>query len=628
METSRLYARTVARIDPQWILRTGQHVLSHKYTDPVYDEKGERVMVRERILLYGLEVAVKRTAYLRINPKDATEIFIREALVEGRLRTQIPFHVANQKLLESIRDQQTRLRMSGGWALEERLYRFYAERLMNVGSFGDLKAFLRDEHGGKDAFLFAEEEDLLRSDSLEGDLESFPDSINLSGVHLNLAYAYKPGDDEDGATLKIPVEQFESVDAGLIDWAVPGYIQKRIEFLLRGLPKEIRKKLFPLADVVQELSLKVSPDKGPMAEQLAKLIWDEKNVYIRNDDWAPDAVPDYLRPRVEVVDRRKQVVASGREWGKVSEQYAEAVQTSFRKGEGRDRLQIWKDGCLKHEKPTVHPASLPRMPLELVLGNLAGLPIKAWPGLEKGDKGVSLKLYPNLEEAGNATKIGFEALCEEALGKELGWLQRDLTKEVKRVGLGFAFMMDSKSLATESFALIRKSLLQCDEVLPLDPEKIQQVTRNGQERLRGLVPRFVDQLQLVLDEREKVLSLAGKGSPWELELDALVHNRFLREMDLSRLSHYPRYLDALYRRIQRARQNPAKDAEKAKPLIGYIRRFQSIKAPVEEKRKLRWLLEELKVQIFAQELGTAGKVSRKVVDAAFAKWENQPLRSE
>lgn len=628
METTRLYARTVAKIDPQWILRIGAHVLTHKYTDPVYEEKGERVLVRERILLYGLEVAVKRTGYLRINAKDATEIFIREALVEGRLRTQIPFHVANQKLLESIRDQQTRLRMSGGWALEERLYRFYAERLKNVGSFGDLKAFIRDSNGGKDAFLFAEEADLLKSDSLEGDLEAFPDSIKLSGVRLNLDYAYKPGDEEDGATLKIPVEQFETVDAGLIDWAVPGYIQKRIEFLLRSLPKDIRKKLFPLADVVQELSLKVSPDKGPLAKQLGKMLWDDKQVYVRDDDWSPESVPDYLRPRVEVVDKKKRVVAKGREWDKVSKQYESAVQASFKKGEGRDKLQIWKDGCLKYEKLSVHPGNFSKMPLEVVLGNIAGLPVKAWPGLEAGERGVALKLFANMDEAISASRDGFTALCEEALGKELGWLQRDLVKEVKRVALGFAFMMDSKTLASESFALIRRSLLSCDEVLPLNPARMNDVVKQAQQRLRGLVPRYVDQLEQVLAAREKVLSLAGKGSAWEHELNALVHKNFLRQMDLSQLDHYTRYLEALHRRIQRARQNPQKDAEKAQPLIGYIKRFQSVNAPVAEKRKLRWLLEELKVQIFAQELGTSGKVSQKVVDAAFASLENQPLRKE
>jgi len=626
METSRLYARTVARIDPAWILRVGAHVLTHRYTDPNYDEKGERVMARERILLYGLEVATKRTAYVRINPMVATEIFIREALVEGRLRTHMPFNEHNQRLLEEVRDQQTRLRMSGTWALEERLYRFYEERLQSVGSFGDLKAFMRDQHGGKADFLFAEEADLLPEKDDEDGIQNFPDSAELSGIRLDLSYAYKPGDEEDGATLKIPVEQFESVDAGLIDWAVPGYIQQRIEFLLRGLPKETRKQLFPMADVVRELSMAVAPDKGSLVDQLTKLIWDTRQIKIWPADWAPDAVPDYLKPRLEVVDQKKRTVATGRNWDQVNQQYKQAVRSSFEKGEGRDQLKVWQDGCRKYEKKEVSLESLPKMPLELILGDLAGLPVKAWPGLEKSKSAVSLKLYPNKQAAFQATTTGFISLCEQSIGKDLGWLHRDLSKEVKKVGLGFAFMMDSKTLAEESFNMLKSSLLAFDEVLPLDPDNVRTVTKRAKDQMRGLVPKYVDLLQTILDGRQSVLSQTQENSPWRIELDALIHARFLRQLDLSRLHHYSRYLEALSKRIQRARQNPLKDAEKAKPLIQYIQRFSRLKAPIAEKRRLRWMLEEFKVQIFAQELGTAGRVSQKILDSEFALLENQFLR--
>ncbi len=623
METTRLYARTVARIDPQWILRVGSHVLTHRYTDPVYDEKGERVMARERILLYGLEVAAKRTAYVRINPKMATEIFIREALVEGRLQTMIPFNQHNQELLEEIRDRQTRLRVSGNWALEERLYQFYEDKIRNVGSFGDLRAFLRDEHGGKAEFLFASEEDLLPGkDDAEG-IEQFPDTTELSGIRLDLSYAYKPGEEDDGATLKIPVEQFESVDASLIDWAVPGYIQQRIECLLRGLPKETRRQLFPMADVVQEMSLAVSPEKGTLVDQLTRLLGETRNIRVWPTDWAPDAIPDYLKPRVAIVDQKDRAVATGRDWSHVSEQYKQAIRASFEKGEGRGKLKIWQDGCRKYEMKRVHPHTLPEMPLDLILGDIAGLPVVAWPGLEAGTEGVSLKLFTDKGSASAATRVGFRELCEEAIGKDFGWMQRDLAKEVKRVGLGFAFMMDSKSLSGESYLMLKTSLLQCGEVLPLDPSRLKNICNKAKEKMRGLVPKYVDLLQTILDGREKIVSKTQEGSPWRVELDALIHPRFLRQLDLSRLYHYPRYLEALSRRIDRARQNPSKDAEKAKPLIVCIRRYAALKkVSVADKWRLRWLLEEYKVQIFAQELGTDGKVSPKVVDAAFAKLES------
>jgi ATP-dependent helicase HrpA len=285
-------------------------------------------------------------------------------------------------------------------------------------------------------------------------------------------------------------------------------------------------------------------------------------------------------------------------------------------------LKIWQDGCKKYEMKRVHPESLPNLPLELDLGNIAGLPVKAWPGLEAGKDGVSLKLFTERSSALRSTREGFRELCEESIGKDFGWMQRDLMKEVKRVGLGFAFMMDSKTLAQESYSMLKATLLECDECLPLDPARMKDVTNRAKERMRGLVPKYVDLLQGILDGREKVLSKTQEGSPWRIELDALIHSRFLRQLDLSRLNHYARYLEALSRRIDRARQNPSKDAEKAKPLIACIRRYAALKkVSPREKWQLRWLLEEYKVQIFAQELGTDGKVSAKVIDAAFARLE-------
>ena len=626
METTRLYARTVARIEPQWILRVGEHVLTHKYTDPSYDEKGERVMARERILLYGLEVATRRTAYLKINPKAATEIFIREALVEGRLLSQPPFHEANQRLLELLREQQTRLRVGSAWALEERLYNFYAERLVNVGSLGDLNAFVRDHHGGKADFLRASEEDLLREPGQEGALSAFPEAADLDGIRLNLAYAYKPGEEDDGATLRIPVEQFESVNPEMIDWVVPGYIRQRIEYLLRGLPKEMRKQLFPLADLAAELALEVSPEKGHLVEQLTRLLKERKGLWIRLPDWSRDSVPEYLLPRLEVVDREERTVASGRDWQQVSRQYSDAVRASFRKGEGHDKLQVWKDGCRQFEMKEVRPGTLPKLPYELHLGDIAGLPVKAWPGLDRGETGVSLRLFPEPGKAEAATARAYPVLFAEALGRDLGWFEKDLGKELKRVGLAFANLMDSASLLGDSMALLLGDLLGEEAGLPLDPAALEARVRRARERLRGLAPRYVDLLEAIMGEHGRILGETKEGSPWRIELQALVHRRFLRELDLSRLYHYPRYLKALAHRMRRARLNPAKDAEKAALVIPFIRRYAALKAPVRVKRRLRWLLEEFKVQVFAQELGTEGKVSPKVLETAFAEAESQAGR--
>jgi len=619
METSQLFARTVARIDPQWILRLGKHVLTHKYTEPFYDKKGERVLVRERILLYGLEISVRRTACLSVNPGQATEIFIREALVEGRLQSRIGFLDTNRERIDEVREQQTRLRMASSWALEERLYSFYSERLQNVGSYGDLKAFIRDHHGGKDTFLRITEKELLETTDLEHGLDAFPDKADLQGIEINLAYAYKPGEAEDGATLRIPVEEFEKVDPRLIEWSVPGYVSKRVEYLLRGLPKRIRKELFPLADLAQEMTLKVSPADGPLVEQLTRLLWSERKVHVRMEDWAAAGVPEYLQPRVEVVDRKNRTVVEGRNWEAVAQAYETVTRNRFESGEERDQLQIWKAGCLRHEKIPVSAGELSDMPEVLHLGDIAGLPVKAWPGLEREDARVNLKLYRDPDTALAATRLGLPALAEEFIGRDMGWFERDLGKEVKRVAIGFSFMLSSNELFEDSLALLKRHLFRCDDPLPVSRSKLDQTAALARAEMKGLVPRYVDLLATILERREAVVELAGPAAVWQAEMDALLHRRFLRTLGFSQLKAYPRYLEALALRIRRARQNPSRDAEKAEPLIAWIRRFQALKASRADKQRLRWLLEEYKVQIFAQELGTQEKVSEKILREAFAK---------
>ena len=269
---------------------------------------------------------------------------------------------------------------------------------------------------------------------------------------------------------------------------------------------------------------------------------------------------------------------------------------------------------------------MPELPLEILLGDVAGLPVKAWPGLRLTGGMVQLRLYQNLDTARKTTATAYPELCSQSLGRDLGWMQRDLTKELKRVALGFAFLLDLETLSSDSFALIRRYLLECDDPLPLSPKTLKGTVEQAKARSIGLIPRYVDSLEAILLKRSEVLKVAGNATAWQMELNALIHSRFLRELDMSQLDNYIRYMEALGIRIPRARQNPAKDFEKAQPLLGFIARFQALKASPLDKRKLRWLLEEFKVQVFAQELGTRTKVSSKLIDTAFKRLENQPGR--
>ena len=239
VETSRLFARTVARIHPEWLADLGSHLCRVSHDQPYWNARSGRVLVREKHVLYGLEVLSRRVDYGRINPREATEIFIREALVPADIRTRHATLESNRHLCDKLETWQTRAHHVGTVDVEDAACRFYAERLEGVSSLHDLNRFLRNR--GSD-FLQMREEDILGTDDGVFDQGSFPDALDLDGQALPLSYAYKPGESEDGITVKVPYKLAHALDEEVLEWLVPGLLQEKITALLRSLPKRIRKQ--------------------------------------------------------------------------------------------------------------------------------------------------------------------------------------------------------------------------------------------------------------------------------------------------------------------------------------------------------------------------------------------------
>lgn len=613
VETSQRFARTNARIEVEWIRRVGDHLIRRRYSDPVYQEKGERVVVKERQLLNGLELAAPFVGYARIQPVAATEIYIREALVAGRVQRKPDFMEHNDALREGLEERRTRMRLGGVWAISERLFEFYSSRLENVGSTADLNRFVKESHGGKRGFLFATEEDLLEEKE-ELDLEAFPDRLEANGIRIQLDYNYKPGEAEDGATLRVPVEEFERVAPGMLDWAVPGYLRERVEQMLRGLPKEIRIQLMPIGDLVESIVPALVPGRETLVDQVASLIARERRQRIDPRLLESVEVAGHLRPRIELVDQNRQTIASGRDWQKVADQYREATRRDFEQGKGRDRLTLWKQACREMEKEDLRDWDLPDFEREKQLGTVAGLPLVAYPGLECIGQKVNLRLYPNADEAAAATPDGFFQLCIHSLGRDLGWLEKDLRKEVQRVALSYGHLMDLNGLRKQLMFLACRYFFDCPEPLPLRRTTFERVCTQARERSRGFAPKLVDLLDSIARQRDLLLGKTGRAPFVVAEVEALIGRNFLLHADYEHLQRYPRYLKAVEIRWERARLNPQKDAEKARPLIDFIQKLNQSGLTGPDRKRIRWMLEEFKVQCFAQELATAGKVSARKLE--------------
>ena len=624
VETGRLYLRTVARIELRWVLDLGAHLLQYSYSEPVYNDKGERVLVKERRRLYGLEVDVRTVGYGRINPKDATEIFVREALIEDRMASRFPFRDHNEQVKRRVRDMQTRLREASTFALEQRLFEFYISRLEAVASAADLHAYI-NRHG--DEALRLTEADLIEGGGDASAAELFPSVIDVGGQSLSLDYQYEPGAEHDGATLRVPIAQVDSIDPSVLEWAVPGYIRQRIDALLRSLPKEVRRGLFPIADRVEELTRWVRPSAEPLHRVLSRLAQERLGVSIPESSWDLQSIPEHLRPRVEVVDARGRSVVAGRGWRAVHDQYEQVIRVQFARGEGNEALSVWKKACARYERTGIDENSLPELPERILAGDIADMPIYAYPGLRMEPGALALRLFPSLEEARRESHPAFRALVERAFGRDLAWLERDLAKTLKRVDLMAVGLSSKAGFAADARRHMVNHFFDGISVLPLSPKNLAKALEQAKERSQGWIPRFVDLLEVLLKQR---LELANAKAPLaEATVQRLFPVGFLAGVPHRWLLHYPRYLKAHARRAQRARLDPRKDAERARELEPFEKQIASLPSAVVVAHDLFWLLEELRVSIFAQDLGTSLKISparlRAVLDEASSA--SSPKRS-
>ncbi|MFA5257093.1 MAG: ATP-dependent RNA helicase HrpA [Opitutales bacterium] len=640
METTRLYARTCAAIESPWILQLGAHLIKRSHEAPTWDERGQRAVCTEKSFLYGLEVNRRRVNLGPIQPGEATEIFVRKGLVEGGVTDVIPFLEQNRELRERVEERQTRLRRGQLWSLDDRMFSFYADRIgPGVGCVADLRRFLHKEHGGRDDILRLNEADLL-DPADESAMSGFPDAVDLGGETLALSYAYKPGEADDGATLNVPLAQFDALQPGMLDWIVPGYIEQRVEAMLRGLPKDIRKQLFPIAEKTPAILKALTPSPVPLAQQLAQILWKDYSLRVGPQDWPEGEVPEHLRTRVQVVDTEQQVLAADRDWNRLRDSYkARLDERKSAMREEPDELKIWHQARIKWEKRELTTWSFEDPPERLVLTEVAGVPMEAFPGLavEKVEsrapesktsvRTVALKLFHTKDEAAANTGPAFQLLAEMAAGRDIAWLERDLKRELNRVGPDLATLTTPAKFLSAAMALLLRNMLRPDvgKLLPLQKALFDKTVADAVARMRGLPQSFTDMLAELFELRRAVLLHKTPYAGMQEELAALMPDNFLSITPVDRLQCFPRYLKAMLARAEQARIDRVKHAKKldrvrpyAEALFKLAARKKNTPAQLAKIEELHWMIEEFKVSIFAQNLGTPTPVSEKRLDEMVA----------
>jgi ATP-dependent helicase HrpA len=632
METTRLYARTVARLDPAWALELGVHLLRMTHSEPFWDEAKGRVMVKQRTRLYGLELETRAVSYGKIEPAHATEIFIREGLVNDTITFPLDCLAHNRAVREKLEDLLTRARDSGYLNLDEAVYRFYAARLrpgpsgaadappQGVSSVGELVDLVRERRGAEPRFIMMSAEDLRDPETIVHDAASYPAVVPIENRALPLNYAYKPGQADDGVTLEVNVRDAEALTSAALDWAVPGHLEAKVEHYLRALPKELRRGFVPLAETARSLATAVASrdrltgrrESLPVA--LAATIAERFRLALDPAVWADKPPPEHLRVRVRVVDGAGRELAASRDLAElrrvlVSQSREASLAVS------REDPPAWRAARAQWETPEVTTWTFDAVPERVLVTEQAGAPVYAFPGLQAGREGVARRLFKTPEEAATATRRAVASLLERHLGHDLMWTQRDL-RAVRTLGTLTTLLAPLDELQEQAFGAIRRWVTE-RTVAPLTAAAFAAVLERAKSDLKGIVPRFVDLLREILTWRQELLVLPD-APPWlARDLAALVPPNVLQATPYAQLPHFSRYLKAMKLRAERSRKNPAKDAERAAQLAPYVAAVGKFRGR-EGGEALRWLVEEFRVSLFAQELGTAEPVSNVKLDRALA----------
>ncbi len=622
METSRLFARTCARLDPLWALDLGAHLVRVSHSEPFWDVEKGRVMAKQRTRLYGLELESKAVGYGKIDAVHALEIFIREGLVNDTISFPLDFITHNRAVREKLADALTRARDSGYLNLDEAAYRFYAARLEKtpVSAVGELVDLVRERRGAEPRFLMLEPDDLRDPATIQHDAEAFPEALPLDNRALPLNYAYKPGQADDGVTLDVSVREAEGLTPAALDWAVPGHLEQKVEHYLRSLPKELRRGFVPLAETAKSLAEQIAARdrltdrRESLTEALAAQIAERFRVTLDPAVWADKPLPDHLRVRVRVLDAKGKELCASRELAEIDE----ALHLQKRAASAtvaRVEPDAWRRARARWETPTHTTWKFGDVLERVLVTEQAGVPVFAFPALQAEKEGVAVRLAKTPEEASAMTRRGLAALIERQLSNDLGWLERDL-RAVKNLGPLIATLAPGEELQAQAFQEIRAWV--CGRtVAPLTTAAFETVLDRAKADLRGIVPRFCDQLREILTLRQSLMVQPQPYAGLERDIAALLPPDFLRTTPYAQLPHFPRYLKAMKARAERWRQNPAKDAERAAQLAPFVAAAAKLRER-EGGEAFRWLVEEFRVSLFAQELGTAEPVSAVKLERALA----------
>jgi ATP-dependent helicase HrpA len=619
VDTTKLYARTAAEIDVEWIESLSLHLVEHHHTDPYWDTKLSRVNAHERITLYGLTIVAKRNVHFGpINPEIAREIFIRQGLVSGGYVSKGLFWKHNQDLIEEVELLEHKARRLDVLVNEEDLFQFYDEKIpqgiINGVGFEDWRREIEEKHP---QILFLTKELLMRRDAKEITEVQYPETLNIEGVTIPLKYRFEPGHSDDGVTAVISEINFHQLDLNIMQWLVPGMIREKLNCIFKSLPKNIRTQLFPLTDTVTEFLTQYKTHHHLFQSISDFVLKKTKEPYMISEEEI-ESLPRHCFMNIEVVNQKNELVSQGRD-------------LNLLKGSVKPQVHVKKnDKTNAVERFNLKRWDFDELPHAIEL-NTHQKDYKGFVGLSDEDESVAIRVFVSEEEAKASHRQGVLRLLSFELKPQLKQLEKDLNK-LKEAQLFLRDIIDAEELKGDVIEMILDTALNSEEVMPRTSGDFIALIKRIKNALPQTMKALLDTIHLSATYYHQIKQLLKTLSPIQKRSESifvsrmnfLIHNEFIISTPSEIFSHLPRYLKALIIRIEKYPSRADKDAimqkdiDRIQQLLGErLKPYVSKKmTPPKALKDFQWQIEELHVSLFAQDLKTAYPVSLKRLEKA------------
>ncbi len=656
VETTRLYARTLAQIQPEWVEKIGGHLLKKSWGEPRWEKRSAQVTATERATLYGIVVySQRRINYANINPLESREILIRDALVAGDYETRAPFFAHNQKLIREIENLEHKSRRLDVLVDDQLIAAFYDKEIPgDIVNGAGFEKWYKDASRDDPKLLFLNKEELMRHEAAGVTTELFPKTMNVTGIEMGLSYHFEPGSPRDGVTLTVPLFALNQIPRERPGWLVPGMLKEKVQLLLKSLPQKLRRHCVPLpeyaANFFERNQDPVRFGRGDLIDALIADIHQHTSARVLTTDFKLETLPAHLSMNFKVVDEHGRQLDMGRNLATLQAELGGQARQSFQRmaestpaavasGQARAQAAFGKPAAPSAAAPAAAASKAAQAPAnagvsattnitgwtfgelpELLEINQGKLTLIGFPALVDKGTHCDLEVFDDPNVAARTHRAGLRRLFALQFKDQLKFAEKNIPG-LQQMGMQFMSVGSPEDLREQ---IVNKAIdIAClQDPLPHDAASFNKRRDEGKGRLGLLINEIARLAGQVLAEfhgmPKRLQNLAPSvAADMQGQLKELVHKRFIADTEYSQLSHFPRYLKAMNVRLEKLRTNTARDAQLMAEWQSAASQFQRtiknqpLKNLDPRMSDFRWMLEELRVSLFAQELRTPMPVSSK-----------------